>query len=147
MGSDRAEFVTQYGGELGLVLHLVSDAIFTEPARFLATSHAARAPTYRYRFSIASPDELASVGGAVHSAEGAYTFDFGAADPELADQICDYWVSFAKTGDPNHGDAPVWPSAEDGALIDFTNDGPVPQKSDPWDARLDLVQTAVERLS
>ena len=147
LGSDRAEFVTQYGGELGRVFHLVSDAIFTEPARFLATSHAARAPTYRYRFSIASPDELASVGGAVHSAEGAYTFDFNAPDPELADQICDYWVSFAKTGDPNHGDAPVWPSAEGGALIDFTNDGPVPQKSDPWDARLDLVQTAVERLS
>ena len=58
--------------------------------------------------------------GRIHSAEGPYVFDFAAPDPDLADQICDYWVSFAKTGDPNHGDAPEWPAADGDALIDFT---------------------------
>lgn len=147
IGGDRAEFVASYGGEQGLVHHLLSDAIFTEPARFLARSHAGRAPTYRYRFSIASPEELASAGGAIHSAEGVYAFDFGAPEGDLADQICDYWVNFATTGDPNHADAPRWPSAEDDGLIDFTNNGPVPRKPDPWDARLDLVEAAAARLS
>ena len=147
IGSKRAEFVALYGGELGLVFHLVSDAIFTEPARFLATAHAARAPTYRYRFSIASAQEQANQGGAIHSAEGTYVFDYTAADPELADEICDYWVSFAKTGDPNHGDAVEWPTAAGEGLINFTNDGPVAQKPDPWGPRLDEVQASVERLS
>ena len=95
VGGERAEFVSLYGGELGLVFHLISDAIFSEPARFLATQHAARAPTYRYRFSIASPQQIASSGGALHSSEGPYVFDFNPPDGELADQICDYWVSFA----------------------------------------------------
>lgn len=147
IGGKRAEFVALYGGELGMVFHLVSDAIFSEPARFLATEHAARAPTYRYRFSIASPAQLAGQGGAIHSAEATYVFDFAAADPELADEICDYWVSFAKSGDPNHGDAPEWPSAAGDGLIDFTNDGPVVEKPDPWGPRLDEVRAAAERLS
>ena len=87
------------------------------------------------------------MGGAIHSAEATYVFDFDAPVPELADEICDYWVSFVKTGDPNHGDATVWPTAEGDALLDFTNDGPVAQKPDPWDPRLDEVEAAVGRLS
>ena len=149
LGADRAAFIAVYGDEQELNRHVLSDAIFTEPARFLAEAHATRAPTYRYRFSIASPTDKVAFGGAPHSAEGTYVFDqpIDKAAEKLADQICDYWVSFAKTGDPNHPDAPAWPEAEDGALIEFTPDGPVAEAPDPWAARLDAVRTATERLS
>ncbi len=147
MGNKRAEFLALYGGEVGVAFHLISDAIFTEPARYLARLHSARAPTYRYRFSIASPDEIAGQGGAIHSAEATFVFDFVGADADLADEISDYWASFATTGDPNHGGAPAWPTAAGDALMDFTNDGPVAEKPDPWDPRLDEVEAAAERLS
>jgi para-nitrobenzyl esterase len=147
VGGQRDAFVSVYGGELALRQHLISDAIFTEPARFLAVSHADRAPTYRYRFSITAPDRMATVGGAAHSEDGKYVFDQAGEKNRLADQICDYWVSFATTGDPNHPGAPEWPTADGDALIEFTTGGPVAEAPDPWDARLDAVQTANERLS
>ncbi|NCF94082.1 MAG: carboxylesterase family protein [Verrucomicrobiaceae bacterium] len=31
------------------------------------------------------------------------------ADQKFANQITDYWVQFARTGNPNHKDAPQWP--------------------------------------
>jgi para-nitrobenzyl esterase len=147
VAGQRDTFLSVYGGELALRQHLISDAIFTEPARFLAVSHADRAPTYRYRFSITAPDRIATVGGATHSEDGKYVFDQAGEKNKLADQICDYWVSFASTGNPNHAGAPEWPTAEGDALIQFTANGPVAEKPDPWDARLDVVRTANERLS
>jgi para-nitrobenzyl esterase len=146
VGADRATFLSLYGGELGLQQHVLSDLIFTEPTRYLARLHATRAPTHRYRFSIATPAEQASIGGAPHTAEAKYVFDDG-VDGALADPICDYWVSFAKTGDPNHDGAPEWPTAEDDALIEFTGFGPVTEQQDPWGARLDAVRVATERPS
>ena len=149
IGAERAAFVDVYGDEQELVRHVLSDAIFTEPARFLARAHAARAPTFRYRFSIATPTEKVAFGGAPHSAEGTYVFDqpVDQAAEKLADQIADYWVSFATTGDPNHPGAPDWPTADGDALIEFTSEGPVAASTDPWEARLDAVRTANQRLS
>jgi carboxylesterase type B len=46
-----------------------------------------------------------------------------------------------KTGDPNGGSLPKWPAytpARD-MLMNFTNDGPVPE-ADPLKARLDLAE-------
>jgi para-nitrobenzyl esterase len=143
-GDKRAAFDAAYGGEHEFALHMLSDVIFTEPARFLATSHAARAPTYRYRFSIATPQQQQLSGGAPHSAETYYVFDQAGDNPN-ADLISDYWVGFATTGDPNHEGAPKWPTAKDDALIDFTDDGPVAEQPDPWDPRLDLVETATDK--
>lgn len=146
LGNDRAAFSSLYGGELGLQQHVLSDFLFTEPARYLAGRHSELAPTYRYLFSIASAAEQATIGGAPHTADLQFVFDHG-VDDALADPICDYWVSFAKTGDPNHDDAPEWPTADDDALIEFTGQGPVAEPSDPWRSRLDAVQAAAERLS
>jgi len=146
VGTDRASFLSLYGGELGLQQHVLSDVIFTEPARYLAALHSDRAPAYRYRFSIASAAEQTTLGGAPHTAEAPFVFDHG-VDDELADPICEYWVSFAKTGDPNHEGAEEWPTAEDGGLLEFTAQGPVVETADPWQSRLDAVQAATERLS
>ena len=99
VGNDRATFLSLYGGELGLQQHVLSDVLFTEPARYLAGLHAERAPTYRYRFSIASPAEQATIGGAPHTADAQYVFDHG-VDDELADPICDYWVELREDRRP-----------------------------------------------
>jgi len=144
-GTDTARLVAAYGGEEAFVEHFFSDAVFSEPARFLATAHAERAPTYLYRFSIASQQTIDTVGGAVHTTDIA--FAFGTTGDDRAEAIGDYWVAFAKSGDPNHDGAPAWPRADDGALLTFTRAGPVPEPDDPWRARLDAVQELSESRS
>lgn len=55
--------------------------------------------------------------GAYHSGDLAYAFNnvglVGAEwqqwDYTLSDKISDYWVNFAKTGNPNGADVPAWP--------------------------------------
>jgi para-nitrobenzyl esterase len=149
-----AKAVAAYGGREEFDLHFFSDVVFTEPARFLATAHAERASTYLYRFSIAAPAIVEGLGGAFHSSEIPYVFDAtegqrfsfeGSA--ELADTISDYWVSFATDGDPSHEDAPAWPTADDGAFLGLTVDGPVAVADDPWRPRLDAVQQGYESRS
>ncbi|MFA6574917.1 MAG: carboxylesterase/lipase family protein [Nocardioides sp.] len=148
------EAVEAYGGEKEFELHFFSDVVFTEPARFLATAHAERAPTYLYRFSIAAPAIVDALGGAFHASEIPYVFDATEGvqfsfdeSPELADTISDYWVAFATDGDPSHDGAPAWPTADDGAFLELTVDGPVPVSDDPWRARLDAVQKGYESRS
>jgi para-nitrobenzyl esterase len=77
-------------------------------------------PVYRYHFERPSPaDKYHPAGsGAFHSDEIEYVFGTLDSRPEavwqpedrqLSDLIETYWTDFAKTGDPNGGDAPKWP--------------------------------------
>ena len=55
--------------------------------------------------------------GAYHSGELAYVFDnlglvgigWDAADRALSETMADYWVSFARNGNPNADGLPNWP--------------------------------------
>ncbi|MFD2497748.1 carboxylesterase family protein [Rhizorhabdus histidinilytica] len=38
----------------------------------------------------------------------AYDWPWTAADARLSDRISAYWVNFARSGDPNGGDLPLW---------------------------------------
>jgi para-nitrobenzyl esterase len=94
--------------------------------------------------------QRASLKGTLHGFEIPYTFDIPAAlvgdKVTAADKAMDalasaYWVSFAKTGDPNGGAHTLWPrhnSAMD-EVINFTNAGAV-VGPDPLKPRLDLWQ-------
>jgi para-nitrobenzyl esterase len=135
--------VTAYGGETELELHLLSDVVFTEPARFLAMEHAASAPSYRYLFTIAPQTVLDQLGGAPHTSEIPFVFDdtarLGVDVPRadaLADDVADLWVDFAADGEPDG-----WPLAGTGELVRFTLAGVVVEP-DPWAARLDTVAAA-----
>lgn len=77
-------------------------------------------PVYRYHFERPSPaDKYHPAGsGAFHSDEIEYVFGtldsrvdakWQPEDYKLSDLIETYWTNFAKTGDPNGGDAPQWP--------------------------------------
>jgi para-nitrobenzyl esterase len=49
------------------------------------------------------------------------------SDRAYAEMVNAYWVQFAKTGDPNGGDRPVWPRyGESGdVLLEFGQEKPI----------------------
>ncbi len=78
-----------------------------------------RAPAYLYWFTWQTPI-LSGRPRAFHCAEIAFVFDNtdrcdtmtsgGAEARALAGKMCDAWIRFAKTGDPNHPQLPHWPA-------------------------------------
>lgn len=116
--------------------NLVSDVVFTEPARLLARLHSQHgAPTYLYRFSVLSEAARKDFSAAPHASDRQYVFKtLGASlwpttsmDASAADLISAYWVAFARNGDPNGDGRSAWPrySAREDILLDFTNVGPI----------------------
>jgi para-nitrobenzyl esterase len=85
-----------------------------------AQAAAGDVPVYRYHFERPSPadkyhpagsgafhsDEIQYVFGTLHSRPGAV---WQSEDEKLSDLIETYWTNFARTGNPNGGDAPQWP--------------------------------------
>lgn len=141
-------------GEVGV--GLMSDGAMVEPARLLARlASAAGQPTWAYRFSYVASSLRKDVKGALHATEIPFVFEtvrakYGdattAEDEALAAAANAYWVSFARTGDPNGDGRPRWPaySEKDDVILDLAVTGPA-AKPDPWKARLDLVERAAAK--
>jgi para-nitrobenzyl esterase len=78
-----------------------------------------KAPAYLYWFSWQTPI-LSGRPRAFHCAEIAFVFDNtdrcetmtggGAEARALAGKMCDAWIQFARTGNPNHPQLPRWPA-------------------------------------
>ncbi len=129
---------------------IAADTMMVEPARFIVRMMAgAGEPAYEYRFSYVAESMRKQWKGAPHATEIPFVFDTVAArygkdlteqDEKVAEAANKYWISFAKTGDPDSAGGPKWPKydASRDVLLEFTSNGPVPEP-DPWRARLDLV--------
>ena len=143
VGDDERAAVAAYGGRAALDQHLISDVLFTEPARHLADEHAADAPTYLYRFSITSPDlQQAARRGAARVRDPVRlrrqrrpAVRRSRVPSALADTISDYWVAFATTGRPTHDGAPAWPAYDRAAAAHGADDGRPSARPGPVDRR------------
>ena len=112
-----SELRAQYASELEFKNNFLSEAVLTEPASLLAAYHSRRAPTYVYRFGIASDALLEHLTAAPHGSELPYVFQtytsaafaMGPRDARLGRTFAAYWTDFGKTGNPNGGGRPIWP--------------------------------------
>lgn len=141
--------VREVGAEVGAAFMML------EPARFVARQVAASGePAYEYRFSYVASALRHKLHGAPHSSEIPYVFDtirqsmwsdFGKGiteqDLTVARDMHAYWANFVKTGNPNGSGLSHWnPISPDGnQIMNFTAEGPKGE-TDPWKARLDLVE-------
>jgi len=137
------------GNPTGLAARLYTDRVFTEPARFLARSHAATgAPTFRYRFAyVPEAQRQDSDGGHgrelqfVFGAEGAPGHGlFTHRDREVADLLRAYWTNFAKTGNPNGPGLPLWQSSSNHDRLLLISNLGITSSDDPWAERLDRLE-------
>ncbi len=153
----RAALTAAYPSEGDFKDHVVSDLIFTEPARHLAALHAKSGePAFLYRFSVMSAALKDRLKAAPHAAERQYVFrtlsastwPTDAMDAAAAEIISAYWLAFAKTGDPNGAGRPAWPAyaLKADKLLDFANTGPVARKT-PDAAVLEAIGAVRDRAS
>jgi len=110
----------------------IAAASVRRPACQQASRKAAlsRAPAYAYIYAWRTP-VLDERPGPFHGAEIAFTFDNAALCDHhsggtaeaivLSKQVSTAWLSFARTGNPNHADLPHWPkySSERRATMQF----------------------------
>lgn len=139
-----------------LMQQVFADEAMVEPSRHLADVTArAGQPTWWYRFSYVPESQRARLSGAPHALDIAFTFDIPdalvgnqvtAADRAMGELTSAYWVSFAKTGDPNGEGRPQWPRHDPAIdrVMNFTNTGAV-VGPDPLKRRLDLWEAVAQQ--
>lgn len=97
---------------------LVTAFEFAAPCRFLARCVSEKgAKAYLYHFARIPPTEQGRALCSCHGSEIPYVFGrldpgegYGDADVELSSAIMDYWINFARGGDPNGDGLPLWPA-------------------------------------
>ena len=126
---------------------LGTDWAFACPARNADLLLSQYVPTYAYEFNDenAPPAQSAVPGltfplGADHGAEIQYLFSLKGVGPftpgqqQLSDAMINYWTQFAKTGDPNSPDAPVWSQyTAGGSFESLLPPAPVPEPDASFD--------------
>ena len=139
------------------VLSRVVSLRFGAPAVTQAQRKAAQGgKAWLYRFDYNPASVLDGRVRAFHCAELAYCFDnidrcmnATGGTPEaraLAGKVADAWIAFARTGDPNHKGLPHWPRYDpaQNEVMMFTADAKARAEADPWKARLDLIERALD---
>lgn len=139
---------------------IITDWVWGEPARMTARAFIAkRQPTYVFQFGyvpVAARER--SRYGAGHGSDISFVFNtlnarWGAQaeatpeEKELARIMNTYWTNFAKTGNPNGKDLPVWPLYDNQkeGILDVDLDGKVTAKPDSRKARFNVIEKAFKQ--
>jgi para-nitrobenzyl esterase len=106
------------------------------------------APAYAYIYSWRTPS-LDDRPGSFHACEISFAFDnaeicdhYSAGDPgafALSKQMSTAWVSFARTGNPNHSGLPHWPAYNSNSRATMYFDAPCEVRQDPEGKGLRLI--------
>jgi len=136
--TDRTQLIALYdpqnlGNKMKIAADVVTDKVFTEPARFLAGSEAKTGqPVYRYFFSYVPEQARTRVLGAGHGSEIQFVFGnlanrlitYTDSDKRTSTVMGQYWTNFAKTGNPNGLGLVAWPADKNDQvlLIDATGE-------------------------
>jgi para-nitrobenzyl esterase len=99
---------------------LGTDSIFACPARAADQVLSTQVPTFTFEFNDVNAPEIflppvSFSYGATHASELLYLFkltwpgQLDAQQRKLSDNMVGYWTQFAKSGDPNSLDTPLWP--------------------------------------
>ena len=105
---------------LEVLTAIINDYAFRiRTIRLLEAQRPHQPNTFNYMFTWPSPG-LDGILGACHSLEIPFVFgtlnsptlkEFVSGAPkELSEKMMDSWISFAKTGNPNHSNIPNWPA-------------------------------------
>jgi para-nitrobenzyl esterase len=138
-----------------------TDWVWGEPARMTAMAFLSKkAPAYMYQFGYVSPaNQQRSPFGAGHGSEVSFVFNtldaprFGPpskpteAEYELAQKMNQYWINFAKTGNPNGTGLPNWPAynKQNQDMLDVELDGKIISKPDPRKTRFNVIEKAMKK--
>jgi para-nitrobenzyl esterase len=132
-----------------------TDKVWAEPARFTARAfESKKIPAYVYLFSYVSEANKQRMRfGAAHASEIAYAFNtlrnrdgspVASKDLAVANLMHSYWANFAKTGNPNGENLPLWPENKQNEILEFQSDGSANAKKEPNEARLNVMEKASE---
>ena len=170
-GAHTEALLDAYADEVDQSTKLAQQAIqtdqnFTARARSWARlSESAGGDVFLYFFSHAPPvfrlyiPERAAIDlpegrrgwGAYHSGDLAYVFDnvglvgieWGDWDREIARTVSQYWVNFARTGDPNGEGVPAWPRYEAASELALEIGSSIEATSNVREEKLDLIDRLV----
>lgn len=132
-----------------------TDKVWAEPARFTARAfESKKTPAYIYLFSYLSEANKQRMRfGAAHASEIAYAFNtlrnrdgspMASKDLAIANLMHSYWANFAKTGNPNGENLPLWPRNTKNEILEFQSDGSTIAKKEPNEARLNVMEKISE---
>lgn len=143
MPAERLAMITRVfdpqgtGDKKALVANLMTDAVFTEPARYLAAQHEAHGgKTFRYYFGYVAEATRKVIPGAPHAGELIYVFStlgsfpsatpitYTDADRAIARDMTRYWSNFARSGDPNGAGLATWPEDKGDRVLVVDPTGP-----------------------